>query len=150
MPEDFNQPPDDFTPFKLEWLAFSKDLKKLIVHRPDDSPLSQYLTFRDLVFALVEDEKFLNQLKVQYNRLSNDPTYAPENVRVLNALITEMQAFRHALEMSPQKDSGPPNGKLLARASTTVRSAKDLFDEMPWWAKNSLTLFKELIDVYRV
>ncbi len=65
----------------------------------------------------------------------------------------ELQAFPLAVEVAEKtaKEEGKKGWwrKILGRASTTTGSVKDLSDNLPPYAKGALTLFKELIDLFK-
>ena len=39
--------------------------------------------------------------------------------------------------------------RLLRKASTVIGSVKDIVDDLPPYAKNAITLFKELVDLFK-
>jgi hypothetical protein len=164
MPEDFNQPPPEppLAPLALEWLTFSNGVRSLLVPQTDDRPLDQYLGFRDKVMELVQNREFLNAINQVWNgQFASPPSIDPAQQEALDTLVMELKAFTLALEVAQAtektEDSKRWWSKLLGRASTTVGSVKDVLDkllpEMPWYLKSSvtcgLTLFKELIDIFR-
>lgn len=70
-----------------------------------------------------------------------------------NALLLELQTFPRAVEVAqattkPEEAKGWM-GRWLGRASTVSGSVKDLMETLPPYAKNALTLFKELIDLFK-
>jgi hypothetical protein len=67
--------------------------------------------------------------------------------------LLELEAFPRAAEIA-QTTAKPEEAKgwwrrVLGRASTTVGSVKDLSENLPPYAKSALTLFKELIEIFR-
>ena len=123
-------------------------MRSLLVPQPDDRPLDQYLAFRDTVLTLVRDQRFLVDLdKGWATQFSNEPA-------ISNALLMELNAFPLAVEVAQatERASGESKGSLtkwLSRASTVTGSVKDLLESLPWYAKSSMTLFKELLDLFR-
>jgi hypothetical protein len=140
------EPP--LSPLRLEWLPFTKGVRSLLVPQPDDRPLDQYLAFRDSVLALVQDPQFLGELDQQWRSQGTGPGH-----EALRALVMELKAFTLAQEVA-QATEDPAEAKgwqsnFLGRASIAVGSTKDLLDGLPWYAKGAVTLFKEVIDVFR-
>lgn len=116
---------------------------------PDDRPFDQFLPFRNKVLALVQREDFLNALDAAWGPFANSP-----NSEVSEALLMELQAFSLAAEVA--KTTAPTSaeakgwlGTFCGRAATVSGSVKDLVENLPPWAKNAITLFKELIDLFR-
>jgi hypothetical protein len=138
------------TPLALEWLPFSKGVESKLVPQPDDRPLDQYLEFRNAVLRLVQDPKFRDALHKEWTAKFYN---FPENHDALNALVMELKAFPRAQDVfhttGKPEESKEGWRKLLGRASVTIKSVRDMLDGLPWWAKNSLTLFKELVDIFR-
>ena len=134
------------TPIQIAWLNFTKSVQILLVPQVDDRPLDQYLSFREEVLALVQNEHFLNDLNVGMGP-------PPEPSGIVNALLAELRAFPLAVEVA--QTTGKPEetkswwGKMLSRASTTVGSVQDLMQNLPPYAKSALILFKELIDLFK-
>ena len=76
------------------------------------------------------------------------------NDEIKSALILELNAFSRAVEVAQatEKTEGGFKGwisKWLGRASTVTGSVKDILDNLPPYAKNAITLFKELIDIFK-
>jgi hypothetical protein len=136
------------TPIQVAWINFAKSAQILFVPQIDDRPLDQYLSFRDAVFALVQSEKFLTELNSAWVAPANQPL--PE---IRNALLVELQAFPLAVEVAQKTGSDEEKKswwtKMLGRASTATGSVKELLENLPPNAKNVLTLFKELIDLFK-
>jgi len=138
------------TPISIQpvWINFTKSVQVLLVPQPDDRTLDQYLEFRDTVIELVQNEKFKDEIN---NSWLQDTTL---NDEIKSALILELNAFSRAVEVvqATEKTEGDFKGwinKLLGRASTVTGSVKDILDNLPPYAKNAITLFKELIDIFK-
>jgi hypothetical protein len=153
-PQEANPPPKEppLPPLALEWLPFTKAVESKLVPQPDDRPLDQYLEFRNAVLRLVQKEEFLNALTKEWNSEFHHSN-SPENQDALNALVMELKAFPRAQDVfhttGKPEESKEGWRKLLERASVTIKSVKEMLDKLPWWAKNSLTLFKELVDIFK-
>ena len=136
------------TPIEAAWLNFTNSVRDLLVPQPEDRPLDQYLVFRDAVFALVQGQPFLMQLGGAWPPMTDAPV-----AEIGNALLLELQAFPLAAEVAkatvkPEESKGWWR-KTLGRASTVSGSLKDLLDNLPPAVKGGLTLFNELIDVFK-
>jgi hypothetical protein len=101
----------------------------------------------------LQGQKFLDELSQESTRLLNAPT--PENGDALRALAMELGAFTAALQVAQNTEtkevveSKEWRNRWLSRASTTVGSMKDVLEQLPWYGKTCLTLFRELIDIFR-
>ena len=155
MPDDANQPAPEphLSPVRWEFLPFKRGVESLLVIQPDDRPLDQYLSFKDRILELLRGQKFLDELSQESTRLLNLPS--SENGDALRTLALELKAFTNALQVAQnteKKDvleSKEWRSRWLSRASTTVGSMKDVLEQLPWYGKTCLTLFKELIDIFR-
>lgn len=138
------------TAIQVAWTNFAKSAQILFVPQIDDRPLDQYLLFRDAVFALVRSEQFLTELNSAWEATAPANQPQPE---IRNALLLELQAFPRAVEVAQKtgKDEETKGwwSKMLGRASTATGSVKDLLENLPPYAKSALTLFKELIDLFK-
>jgi hypothetical protein len=142
-----NEPP--LSPLRLEWLPFTQGVRSLLVPQPDDRPLDQYLALRDSALAQVQNEQFLGEL----DQLWKSKASASEQ-EVMRALVMELKAFTLAQEVaqSTAKDVQEAKGwqsKFLDRASIAVGSTNDILEDSPWYAKVGVSLFKEVIDIFR-
>jgi hypothetical protein len=136
------------TPAQVAWLNYVHAVQSLLVPQTDDRPLDQYLAFRDAVVALAVSEQFLREVNVAWNPTPPDP-----QAEIKAALLLELQSFPRAMEVSAAT-SKPEEAKgwwrnMLGRASTVSGSVKDLLENLPPYAKNCLTLFKELIEIFK-
>lgn len=153
------------TPIQIAWLNFVKSVQVLLGPQVDDRPLDQYLAFRDDVLSLVQSEQFLAELQQAWTALDAQPTQKDQSPKkdqspspsILNetgnALRLEIEAFRRAIEVAqattkPEEGTGWM-GRWSGRASTVVGSVKDIMKDLPPYAKNALTLYKELIDLFK-
>lgn len=144
MPDDMNR-----LPIQIAWLNFAGSVRVLLVPQIDDRPLDQYLVFRDAVFAYEQGEKFLAGL----NEGWFESIRIPEHAGIGDALLLELQAFPRAVEVA-QSTAKPEESKgwwrtMLGRAATVSGSVNDLLDNLPPYAKQGLTLFKELVDLFK-
>jgi hypothetical protein len=146
----------DYTPIQAAWMGFTSNVRILLVPQSDDRPLDQYLPFRDTVIALVQSPTFLKDLNSGWT--SSDHSISPD---IQNALIMELDAFRLSVEVAqamPKSTAETPAAEskgwretlfnLLGKASTTVGSVKDIVELSPY-AKAAVTLFKELVDLFK-
>lgn len=144
MPNNHEQ-----TAIQTSWLGFVKSVKTVLVPQIDDRPLDQYLSFRDEVLTLVQSEKFLMDLDTAWTS-PNDLTDLGEIKRVL---LIELDTFPRMVEVA--QSVGTPDEtkgwwkKILGRASTVSGSVQDIITNLPPYAKNALTLFKELIELFK-
>ena len=144
MPENINR-----TPIQNAWIAFVAGAKVLLVPRADDRGLDQYLQYRDIVLGLVQSEEFLASLNAGW-----PPNVLPTEIQSIeNALILELEAFPRAVETvkSAEKPAEQEGwwSILLGRASTVSGSVDELMENLPWYAKCSIKLFRELVDLWR-
>jgi hypothetical protein len=145
IPNDTNQ-----APIQIAWINYVSSVKLLLGPQINDRPLDQFLTFRDNVYAIVLDRRFLDELREGSYRPSNMP-------EIQDALLLELQSFSRAVEIAKMEENQSKSKKqrtdlmqkLLGRASTVTGSVSDIFENLPPLAKNGLTLFKELIDLFR-
>jgi hypothetical protein len=151
MPDQTN-----YTPIQAVWMEFTSKVRILLIPQSDDRPLDQYLPFRETVIALVQSPKFLEDLNSAWT--SSDFAISED---IKKALIMELDAFRLSAEVAqtiPKSTAETPAAEskgwretlfnLLGRASTTVGSLKDIVELSPY-AKAAVTLFKELIDLFK-
>jgi hypothetical protein len=130
MPDNPNS-----TPIQSAWLGFTDSLRVIIVPRPDDRPLDQYLRFRDDVFALVEGPDFLSGLQSAWTPFTDVP------LRPLgDLLLAELHAYPLAMEVAQmqEKAGGEDKGwisKWLGRASTITGSEKICSTQHLHWSK---------------
>ncbi len=142
-------PNDDIYTIKIAWMDFTNSVRFLLVPIPDDRPMDQYLAFRDKVLSMVQDQKFLNEIQQAWPSLTDAP-----KIGIGEALLMELKAFPLALEVAKatEKDSRESKkwfSKWLGRASTVSGSVKDLVDNLPGYAKSAITLFNELLDLFK-
>lgn len=146
MPDDTN-----WTPIQTAWINFVKSVNLLLVPQTDDRSLDQYLPFRNAVLTLVQTDQFLAELHAAWAPTKPPPNPTPSEIH--NALLLELQAFPLAVEVaqvtSKSEETKSWYGKLLGRASIGVGSVKDIFADLPPYAKHALTLYKELIDLFK-
>jgi hypothetical protein len=150
-----------YTPIQATWIKFTDSVSLLLIPQPDDEPLNQYLAFRDAVLKIVQGQQFLTELNVGWEMFITVPNSSPptrRNVDISNALLMELQAFPLAVEVAQaaEKDSTESKGwvrrwfgKLLGKASTAAGSVEDLIEDLPPYAKMAITLFKELIEIFK-
>lgn len=139
----------NMTPFQIAWLNYVKGVRVLLVPQVDDRPLDQYLSFRDTVLALVQNERFLRDID---NGLVSI-TEPKDTADIRDALLLELEAFPRAVDVY-QNAAQPEERKvwwrsMLSRAGTVSGSVKDIAENLPPYAKQGLTLFKELIDLFK-
>lgn len=143
MPESTNIPL-----IQIAWINFTKSVEILLVPQADDRPLDQYLAFKNTVLELVQNEQFFVDLNSVWTPFTDFP-----KKKIGDALIMELQAFPLAMEVAKTTEK-PEDAKkwwksMLCRVSTVSGSVKDLVDTLPPYAKGALTLFKELIDLFK-
>jgi len=146
MPENIER-----TLIQIAWIDFVRSVKLLLVPQTDDRPLDQYLALRDSVLVLVQSERFLKELNEAWPPVSPSGNFPLPEIR--DTLLLELQAYPRAIEVA-QATAKPEEakgwwGKMLTRASTVSGSVKDLLENLPPYAKNAITLFKELIDLFK-
>lgn len=144
MPDDTNR-----TPIQSAWINFVKSVTLLLVPQSDDRPLDQYILFRNAVLNLVQSEKFLTEFNTGWTPAGE----TPEQAEIKQLFLLELQAFPQAVEVA-QATTKPEESKgllkhWLGRASTICGSAKDLKEDLPWYAQQGLTAFKELMDIFK-
>jgi len=139
----------NYTPIQLAWSTFAASVHTLLVPQPDDRPLDQFLEFRDRVMGLVRSEAFVLGLVL--------PVREPVDAALQEtdeALLAELRAFSRAAEVAAVAEPDSPDrkrwiGRQLGRAGTVAGSVKDLVHDLPPLVKSGLTLFKELMDVFK-
>lgn len=136
------------SPIRGAWLGFARSVKVLLVPQPSDRPLDQYLPLRERVFEIVESERFLKDFESKW------PPFADGRADIADALLMELKAFPLAVEVAeatekPESKSTGWAKRLLRKASTVTGSVKDLVDDLPAYAKGGITLFKELVDLFK-
>ncbi len=139
------------SPIRIAWIGFVKNVQVLLVPQADDRPLDQYLPFRDAVLVLVQNDQFLTALDQAWP--PGDPSHNLEFTEIGDALLLELQAFPRAVEVAqaiqkPEEAKGWL-AKMLGRASTVTGSVHDLLENLPPAVKSALTLFKELLDLFK-
>jgi hypothetical protein len=98
-----------------------------------------------------ESEQFLKDLEQAWSKFTDNPL-----VEAGDAMLMELKPFSLAVEVSEATDKRESTGKasgwmkrLLRKASTVIGSVKDIVDNLPSYAKNAITLFKELVDLFK-
>jgi hypothetical protein len=141
------------SPIKSVWTEYTKAIQVLLVVQSDDRPLDQYLGFRDSVLSIVQSQQFVEALDRAWSTKPKQQS-SPMDDRVGETLLLELKAFPHAVEVA--QAAGKPLSedkgwwyRVLSWASTGIGSVKDFLDNLPPWAKNTLVIFKELIDIFR-
>ena len=139
--------PPPHSELRTAWVGFVKATALLLTPVPEDRPLDQFFQFRDKVIPMCQHEKFLQELDRAWPPESNYP-------EVGEALLLELRAFAPAVEVATTTASTPTEKagwlrNLLGRASTATESVKDLSEKLPSWAKMTLTLFKELVELFK-
>jgi hypothetical protein len=145
----------DKTEVQIAWEEFVKASRVLLVSQIDDRPLDQFFPFRDAVLARVVKEDFLTALDDAWKENSNNKDQKGEKLEfeTRNLLLLELQAFPRVIELTqtiqkPEEAKGWWK-KMLSRVSTVTGSIKDIVQNLPPWAKNALTLLKELFDLFK-
>ena len=140
--------PTNRTPLQAAWMTFAEAVQSLLGPQADDRPLDQYLAFRDRVMALVKSDAFVNGLVFPVR-----PDADPSLQLVDDALLAELRAFARAAEVARAEEDTPAwkrwVNRLLGRAGTVSGSVKDLLEDLPSIVKSGLTLFKEMIDLFK-
>jgi len=139
---------DKLAPIEEAWINFIKSVRNLLIVQSDDRPLDQYLEFRNKVLALVEETKFLDALHQNWAPFTDYP-----EIESGQALLLELQAFPRAVEVAQtaEPSKGLSRGlvnRWLSRASIVAGSVNDIIDDLPPYAKNAITLFKELCKLF--
>jgi hypothetical protein len=141
MPDDSN-----LTPIQTAWRNVVNSVRSLLGPQPDERPLDKFLTFRDAVLAVVENDQFLADLDEEWASFTDFPK--SDNG---DALILELNAFQRSVEVAQatQKPEEQKQGwqKMLSRASTVSGSVQGL-DTLPSYTKGALTLFGELLALF--
>ncbi len=148
-------------PFEVAWVNYILALKSLMGPIPEDRAMDQYLRFRDEVMQYVLSRKFLDE--VNYYWQSN---YS-ENYHAFDLLLMELNAFPLGVEVAQMeaaaeataeaptatdKKKGWRNWRIwkwLNRGGTVAGSVKDIFKDLPWYAKHGITILKEVIDLFK-
>ena len=142
-------PANESSPIEIAWTNYIKSVKKFMVIQKKDRPLDQFLDFKNAVFVIVEGREFLANLRMGFNQLNKSPD-------IQNALLLELESFSRSVEVAQainkkekKKSWRTMAGKLFGRASTVAGSVSDILDKLPPYAKCGITLFKELIDLFK-
>lgn len=142
------------SPIVPVWIVYTDKVKLLLVPRKDNRPLDQYLSLRDAAFVIVQGDEFLKGLNEAFKVDPNSNSVPPE---ITDALVLELQAATRAIEVAKAMEN--PNKKekwwdkwgkkLLGQASTVTGSVKDIGENMSPLVKNGLTVFNEVIDLFK-
>ena len=142
-------PPNGPSPIRSVWLRYVQKTNGLLIPVPSDRPLDQFLEFRSSVYEIVIGEPFLVELDNAWLSFQEGNLQ-----RIGVALITEINAFSNAVEVAEHTE--PPDRKstswakpLLDKASVVAGSVGDILDNLPPYAKHAITLFKELLDLFK-
>jgi hypothetical protein len=142
---------------QLAWVAFVNSTETLMVPELPDSPLFQFVQFRDNTLSLVRSAPFLTELQVAWTGSADYPM--PEEVR--NLLLLELQAFPLAVQVAERDAKTATNNEpekkwwkpiWRERASTVAGSAKDLLDifkEGYPLVKGGITALQEGLDLFK-
>lgn len=139
-------PPQPIVP---AWLGFTQSVRQLLVVRPDDRPLDQYLEFRDAALAIVQGEEFLKALGEVWIPFTDYP-----KTGIGQVLLLELHAFPRAMEVAAtgsvtETEKAGWLKRLLGRAGTVAGSVDDVLAGLPDWARAALKLFREAIDLFK-
>ncbi|MBL7781382.1 MAG: hypothetical protein JNM22_09215 [Saprospiraceae bacterium] len=145
-----NETPQE-SPIRKAWLAFVESVKTLLVPRKDNRPADQFLELRDKVYDIVLSEEFLKDLDIAYNGGPGNNYHIEEPVK--EALLLELQAYKRAVEVvhltEKRKEKKNWFSPLLGKASTVTGSVKDILAENMPFLKGGLTLFNEVLDLFK-
>jgi len=142
-------------PMGEAWVNFINSLKILLVPLPDERGMDQYLPFRDEVLKHVLSPTFVEQLEFYWASHLND------NNDAFSLLLMELKAFplaveveaaqaaNAATEVTEEKKKKSWIKRWLGRGSTVTGSVKDIMNDLPGFAKNGLTILKELLDLFK-
>ena len=149
MPPPVPPSPTPLQPIVPAWLGFTKSVSQLLVVRPDDRPLDQYLEFRDEALSIVQGEEFLTELGQAWITFTDYP-----RTGVGKVLLLELNAFPRAMEVATTAAATETEKtgwlkRLLGRAGTVAGSVDDVLAGLPDWAKAALKLFREAIDLFK-
>jgi hypothetical protein len=135
------------------WKEFVQSVRSILTPSSDERELDQFLPLRNHVLEVVQSEDFLTQFKNEFekNITTNDKENSL-NVKIIRALIMEMQAFPLSVEVAEKNsklsNEANWNKKSLGRASTVTGSIKDFVKE-DTWVKKGLIVFNEVIDIFK-
>lgn len=135
-------------------VGFCEEYQDALVPQIDDRPLDQYLSFRDEVMTLVENERFLVQLNEAWMPFHDSPSEElMELQEIRQLLLAELTTFPRMVEVAQAVGNSDEikgwRKSMLDRASTVCGSVQDIIENLPPYVKHGLTLFKELIDLFK-
>lgn len=155
--------------FVAAWRNFISKAKEIFSGTPDDDPLNQLSIYRDHVLKLLSDREFEMVIDNAFDSLANAEKH--HNVEsgnhypnfdysmksrheIANGLDLEIRSFCLAYEADKMRQSeilGNKNfsNRWISRMSIVSGSVKDIFDDMPFYAKSALTLFGELCELFK-
>jgi len=143
-------PPGEFS---SAWKRFVKSLRSLVSGVPVERALDPFMPLRDSILDASERDDVVLDLENAWLSL-----HAPGPVRVsfdaAHLLLMELNAFPSAVELAEAEDKAKTEKssskkKLLSLAKTTLDSARDLLDQLPFPAKAILKVLGEVIDMFR-
>ena len=146
--------------FELAWLQFLESVKKLVRISPEERGMGQFQELKEHVFKMLENPFFLEQLRLAFQNLitENSENAQQAQAAIGEALILELTGFSKGvaiiLDLSKEdtpkeKRKGWKIRKWFGRGSTVNKSVKDLLTDLPFWAKGTLTVFGELLDLFK-
>jgi len=146
--------------FEEAWKKFIYNMGDLISSRKDDATLKPFEGFQRSVLDFALEERFVKQLGDEWEEMYK----SHQNNQGAKALLMEIQAFSESVDAHRNQrrkrwtigwlfkykwKEFAEKLKLISRGSTVIGSVKDIFKNLPDWAKITLTLFKELADIFK-
>ena len=151
------QPPTP-SEFRLLWIPFTESARPFLVPAIDDRTLDQFLIFRDKVYVLIQNERFIQGLESALQFAPEDFEGFPRELvpQTQEAIFEELRAYIRAAEvirsteaaLSTSEEGRKKIKAQLSKLSTTLGSLKDVLTEFPY-LKLGVGLYKELVDFFK-
>jgi hypothetical protein len=141
----------EFSPaheFSQTWHRFINALTSLWTIDADSFAahrLSHYAQLSKDVLKAAVETTFVNTLRAAWLQRRKK---RKQRV-VADLFLDEIRSFSAAVE-APQSSNQPGRRQeLLSNAGVVLGSLKDLFDDLPWWAKGTICLLREVADLFK-
>lgn len=112
--------------------------------------LDNYKPLIDKIIPVIRDEEFISAIQQDWFRLDGETRTRIVAEVYLNELVGFAKGVDEALPRGEKKtDVEERKHDLLSNVKTIFGSTKDLFDNLPGWAKSTLTVAGEVADLFK-
>jgi hypothetical protein len=137
--------------FSETWHRFINALTSLWTNKQELSTtyrLNHYAELSRNVLKAAVETTFVNTLRGAWLQRREK-----RNQRVVADLfLDEIKSFSAAVEAPASPNEADMPGRrqeLLSDAGVVLGSAKDLFEDLPWWAKGTICLLREVAEFFK-